>query len=233
MTRTDEGRADGPIRLRHNRIELALHRLSPDKSMAQCRPLLLLHGLGEQTLDVGLMGMTWSGPIYGLDFTGHGASTVPVGGGYTSEVLLGDVDAALAELGPVTILGRGLGAYVALITAAARPDLVHGAVLCDGPGIAGGGVQPGSPALAYPPPWGVNAEATSPDPFALVELSRDVRPPDYAQNLLRLASDDSTLERVFYIAAVARPEWLAVLVNQPGVHVGTVEEALDYYSTEA
>ncbi len=39
------------------------------------------------------------GPIFALDFTGHGASTVPSGGGYTAEMLMADVDAALAELG--------------------------------------------------------------------------------------------------------------------------------------
>ena len=37
----------------------------------------------------------WPGPVLGLDFTGHGASTLPVGGGYTSEILVGDVDAVL------------------------------------------------------------------------------------------------------------------------------------------
>ena len=36
----------------------------------------------------------WPGPVYGLDFTGHGASTVPVGGGYSAEMLLADADTA-------------------------------------------------------------------------------------------------------------------------------------------
>ena len=44
----------------------------------------------------------WPGAVWGLDFTGHGASTVPVGGGYSAELLMGDADAALAELGPAT-----------------------------------------------------------------------------------------------------------------------------------
>ena len=63
----------------------------------------------------------WPGPVWALDFTGHGASTVPRGGGYTAEVLMADADAALAHLGPATVLGRGLGAYVALLLAGARP----------------------------------------------------------------------------------------------------------------
>ena len=86
----------------------------------------------------------WPGPVHGLDFTGHGGSTVPAGGGYTAEILMADADAALAHLGPCTVLGRGLGAYIALMIAGARPDLVRGAVLDDGAGLAGGGDSPGS-----------------------------------------------------------------------------------------
>ena len=57
---------------------------------------------------------------------------------------MADVDVALAELGPSTVVGRGLGAYIALLIAGARPQLVRGAVLCDGPGLFGGGVGPTS-----------------------------------------------------------------------------------------
>src|SRR5690606_28180060 len=135
------------------------------------------HGLGERTPDRVPAHISWPGPVYGLDFTGHGRSTVPVGGGYTSEILVGAVDAALERLGQVTIPGRGLGAYISLLTAAARPAQVVGAILADGPGLVGGGVHPGSPSVPHPPPGSVGP----PDPFALLELSRDVRPPDYAQ----------------------------------------------------
>ena len=48
-------------------------------------------------------------PVWALDFTGHGASSMPVGGGYFCELLMADVDAALAHLGPTTLYGRGLG----------------------------------------------------------------------------------------------------------------------------
>lgn len=215
------------IALKHHRIELALHPLASGAD-ARHRPLLLLHGLGEQTPRQVPDMVDWPGPVFGLDFTGHGASTVPTGGGYTSEVLTGDVDAVLEHLGTVTILGRGLGAYVALLITAARPDLVCGAVLSDGPGLAGGGVQPGSQSLAFPPPW---AENTSPDPLALIELSRDVRPPDYAQNLARLAAERSELDKVLIVAAVARPEWLVGILGEPGVGDGTIQEALGYFAT--
>ena len=56
-----------------------------------------------------------------------------------------------AHLGPATLHGRGLGAYVALLTAGARPDLVRGAVLDDGPGLAGGGAEPTTPFVLGPP----------------------------------------------------------------------------------
>ncbi|MGB6056808.1 MAG: alpha/beta hydrolase [Microthrixaceae bacterium] len=218
---------DGEITwLRHNRIDLALHRLSIG-SDPSFRPLLILHGLGERTPRKVPDFIDWPGPVFGLDFTGHGRSTVPLGGGYTSEVLTGDVDSALAHLGAVTILGKGLGAYVALLITAARPDQVLGAVLTDGPGLAGGGVQPGSPSLAFPPPW---SDGTAPDPLALLELSRDVRPPDYAQNLVRLATDRSELDKTFVVSAVARPEWLKAIATEPGVGSGSVREALELFS---
>ena len=80
--------------LQHSRISLALHRLRD----APGRPLLLLHGLGEQSPgECPDFAAAWPGPVHALDFTGHGASTVPVGGGYTAEVLLADADTAPAR----------------------------------------------------------------------------------------------------------------------------------------
>ena len=112
---------DALTMVRHNRVDLALHRLSTGDGVS--RPLLLLHALGGRTPDRVPDWITWPGPVLGLDFTGHGASTVPTGGGYSAEILVGDVDAALGVTGPVTLLGAGLGAYIALLVAAARPDL--------------------------------------------------------------------------------------------------------------
>lgn len=209
--------------LRHHRSDLALHRLAEGTG----RPLLLLHGLGERTPATVPAHVAWPGPVYGLDFTGHGRSTLPVGGGYTSEILVGDVDAALERLGQVTILGRGLGAYIALLTAAARPAQVVGAVLTDGPGLVGGGVHPGSPSLSYPAP----GSEGPPDPFALVELSRDVRPPDYAQTYVRFFVERSGLDRPLMVTAVVRPEWLVAVAAEPGVGQGTIAEALEYFAT--
>jgi len=205
--------------LRHGHIELALHELRGGSG----RPLLLLHGLGEHTPDeVPAWVAGWPGPIHGLDFTGHGRSTLPRGGGYTAEILLGDADAALEHLGEATVVGRGLGGYVGLMLAGARAARVHGVVVCDGPGLAGGGIQPGSP-LVVLPRYGLGS---TPDPFALVELARDVRPPDYALDYVRFAFESAPVADPVVVSAVVRPEWLAAVVAQPGVVVADRAEAL-------
>ena len=198
--------------LNHNRIRLALHELKAGEA-GDGTPLLLLHGLGESSKMPVAPWDEWAGPIYGLDFTGHGDSTVPRGGGYTAEVLLSDVDVALAEIGPATVLGRGLGAYVALLIAGARPDLVRGAVLADGPGLAGGGSEPGSGTWFRP----ADTDGTAPDPYALFELSRDVRPADYATSFVHLSMAASELDVPLVVTARLRPAWLAAVAKEPGV----------------
>jgi pimeloyl-ACP methyl ester carboxylesterase len=219
--------------LTHVKVRLALHELRPGTG----RPLLLLHGLGEHTpagppASTG----TWPGPVYGLDLTGHGGSSRAPGGGYTAEILMADVDAALAHLGPVTVMGRGLGAYVALLIAGARPNLVVGAVLCDGPGLSGGGPAPHSPSVVAPTDDAVRAatpESGLPDPFALIELARDVRPGDYATTYARQALQFSGLDNPLAIAAVVRPPWLEAVAAEPGVVAEPVAEALARYAAVA
>jgi len=189
--------------------------------------LLLLHGLGEHAParrppELGV----WPGPVFALDFTGHGESSVPRGGGYTAEVLMADVDAALAHLGRATLVGHGLGAYVALLCAGARPKLVRGAILCDGPGLAGGSARPGTPQILVPEP---NAVAP-PDPFALVELATDVRPPDYASSFVRQATHLSGLERPIHVCARERPDWLLAVLAEPSVEECELEAALAYFA---
>ncbi len=213
------------VRLQHGHITLALHHLGEGEG----RPLLLLHGLGERTpseVPAPLSG--WPGPVLGLDLTGHGASDVPAGGGYFCEALMGDVDAALAHLGPVTIHGRGLGAYVALLIAGARATEVRGAILADGPGLAGGGPTPPAASIATaigaPPPGG------TPDPWALHELTRDVRPPDYADTYARLASVNSGLDVAIAVVGVNRPPWLEAVVQEPGVVECSLPEALERFA---
>ncbi len=168
------------------------------------------------------------GAVWALDFLGHGASTRPPGGGYTCETLMADADAALRQIGPATVLGRGLGAYIAVLIAGARPDLVRGAVLCDGPGLMGGGSAPSSPVVAQPR-LVPDAPTDAPDPFALAELARDVRPPDYVANFARQTMSLSPLEIPITVTAIARPEWLEAILDQPGVQEASLAEAMALY----
>lgn len=225
-----------PVMLTHNRVSLALHRLGGDAKGGEvgdgnggAQPLLLVHGLGERTPESAPPWLrTWPGPIWGLDLTGHGASSSSAGGGYTAEILMADIDVALAHLGPATLVGRGLGAYLSLLMAGARPDEVRGAVLGDGPGLAGGGEAPGSPLVMA----GVTLADASPDPFALIELTRDVRPPDYALRFVRQAVNGSTLESPIAVSATVRPPWLDAVADEPGVVDVSLCDALALYARD-
>jgi pimeloyl-ACP methyl ester carboxylesterase len=209
--------------LQHNRIELALNTLRAGEG----RPLLLLHGLGERSpLAVPQELASWRGPLYALDFTGHGNSSVPAGGGYTCELLMADADAALQRLRQATIVGRGLGAYVALLLAGARPKQVRGAILRDGPGLAGGGSGASSPFIPFADP----SQPAPPDPFALVDLATDVRPPDYACIFARLAAQLSELRRPIAVCARERPSWLEAVIKELDVEATTLREALEWYA---
>ncbi|HJR26325.1 MAG TPA: alpha/beta hydrolase [Acidimicrobiales bacterium] len=211
--------------LQHNRIQLALHELRAGTG----RPLLHLHGLAERSpAAVPEHLAAWPGPVWALDLSGHGDSDVAIGAGYFCEVLMGDVDIALAHLGAVTIFGRGLGAYVGLLAAGGRPALVRGVILFDGPGLAGGGPWPVSPyvttSVPPPPPGG------TPDPWAVLELTRDVRPPDYASTFARQAATRSGLDVAIAVTGVNRVPWLDAVVAEPGVVEGTVAEALRLFA---
>jgi pimeloyl-ACP methyl ester carboxylesterase len=211
------------IVLRHSKVDLELHELRAGSG----RPLLLLHGLGERAPEAApSWADEWPGPVFGLDFTGHGGSTVPSGGGYTAEVLMGDADVALSHIGPATVVGRGVGAYIALLIAGARPQLVRGAVLSDGPGLAGGPVGPSSTVVAA-----VDLSAPAPpDPWALVELSRDVRPGDYAANFARQALNLSGLRDPIALCVRARATWVDAVRDELGVvEVPSLEEGVSRF----
>jgi pimeloyl-ACP methyl ester carboxylesterase len=206
----------------HNRVKLALHTLREADGPA----LLLLHSLGDQSpgsVPADVAG--WAGTVYALDFTGHGASAIPNGGGYTAEVLMGDADMALSMTGPATVVGRGLGAYIAVMVAGARPDLVRGAILLDGAGIGGGGDKPGSLVVR-----GVPGRATAPDPFALVELSSDLRPPEYVARFAELAAEHSGLETPIAVCCRSRPDWLKAVLETSGAREMDLATALETFA---
>ncbi len=229
-----EAVTDDIVMLRHNRIDLALHllRREPLDPSVPSRPLLLLHGLGDRSpVSVPDWVAPWPGTIAALDFTGHGSSSCPASGGYSPETLMADVDHALAWLTgdepdrAITVLGRGLGAYVALQIAGARASQVHGAILVDGPGLAGGPTGPSSQAV-----FSLQTDGTTPDPYALVELGRDLRPGDYAVSFVNLANAGSPALNPITVASSFRPKWLAAVADAPGVSEATIADALADYA---
>jgi len=211
------------VTLAHNRISLALHEVRPGTG----RPLLLLHGLGESAASMTRLDVGWDGPVWALDFTGHGDSTVPFGGGYSCEILMADADIALRELGEATVVGRGLGAYIALLIAGARSSIVRGAVLLDGPGLAGGAVHVTSNTETTT----VERAGQAPDPWALIELSHDARPPTYVTTFARLAVNGSGIPDPIAVACKVTPPWVEAISAEPGVltDIG-LQEALDIYA---
>lgn len=214
--------AQSPVFLQHNRIRLALHTLRAGEG----RALLLLHGLGERSpASVPSELITWPGPVFALDFTGHGQSTIPTAGGYTCELLMADVDFALTRLHSVTLVGRGLGAYVALLIAGSRPERVRGTILRDGPGLAGGGATFNSPYIPYVDPQ----HSAPPDPYALVELATDVRPQDYASGFARQAAQFSGLSQPIMVCARERPPWLAAVMHELDLETCTLQQAISWY----
>jgi pimeloyl-ACP methyl ester carboxylesterase len=140
---------------------------------------------------------------------------------------MADVDTALRTCGPSTLLGRGLGAYVALLAAGARADLVRGAILADGPGLVGGGTRPLSPNILCLDDAG--PDPATPDPYAAAELSRDVRPGDYAATWARHAIEYSDLPAPIAVTTIVRPTWIEAILDEPGVVSCSLPEALDRY----
>jgi pimeloyl-ACP methyl ester carboxylesterase len=150
---------------------------------------LFLHALGGSSADWGELTEAWPGRAYALDFSGHGGSDWLLGGAYQAEFLVGDADVALAHIGPAWLIGAGLGAYIALLLAGGRRDLVHGAVLMPGAGLAGGGVEPDFTGIERLTPLMVIANGTGHsgcDPRVAV-LDADVRPLYYVEPFVSAA----------------------------------------------
>lgn len=199
------------MRIAHGRVSLELHLRAERDGPA----LLLLHALYGSSAMWGEMPAAWPGRVYALDFCGHGRSDRLRGGGYYPELLAGDADAALAAIGVAALAGAGVGAYVSLLVAAARPDLVPAALLLPGAGLVGGGAMPDlarpevtldTPAAGEPAPDGC-------DPLVR-GLDRDVRPVEYAAPLARAARRLLLVED-----GQPRPPWWEVCGRSPRAEV--------------
>jgi pimeloyl-ACP methyl ester carboxylesterase len=183
------------MQLLHGRVPIELHTLKP----ASGQPLLLLHALGASVDAWPAEALGWShGPVYGIDFAGHGKSGRVRGGAYYPEYFLADADLALEQIGePCVLAGAGVGAYVALLLAGARADQIPGALLLEGAGLEGGGAVPD-----HDHGRGFDAEdiegfenfvaaasdgyVTGTDPL-VAQCERDIRPVDYVTSYAQSA----------------------------------------------
>lgn len=185
------------MRLHHGRTAIELYELH-----SQTGPgLLLMHELFGCADDWRQGLPLWNGPVYALDFCGHGRAESVRGGAYCAELLVGDADRALEHTGAVAIAGKGIGAYVALLLAGARAERVHGAILLGGRGLNGGGAMPTFDLGARVLEEETGRTADRADPLLYV-LDRDVRPTDYAAHFAAHAS------RLFLVEdGTERPPW--------------------------
>ena len=74
------------------------------------------------------------------------------------------------------------------------------------------------------------AGPATPDPFALAELTRDARPPDYATAYVHQALEFSGMECPVCVCCTERPEWLEAVTSEPGVRETSLEDALALYA---
>lgn len=193
--------------LRH--VQSGRHTVAAYEVKADAGPTLLwLHALGGSARDAQGAASHWPGRVLALDFLGHGESPRPVGGSYTAELFAGDADAVLAESGEAHLAGQGLGAYVALLLAGARPDRVPAALLLPGRGLDGGGAEPTwdqshAELDAHVAEVVANndlAETLPLDPM-LYTVETDLRPRDYARQYADAA------RRLLFADGEPRPPW--------------------------
>ena len=135
------------VELLNGRVTIALHRLR-EAADPQAPTLLLLHELGGSANDWKGETLDWNGPVFALDFTGHGDSGWLRSSAYYPELFLMDADVAHKHIESTgaresCLLGRGIGGYAGLLLAGARPDRIRAAAVLPGAGLAGGGNEPG------------------------------------------------------------------------------------------
>jgi pimeloyl-ACP methyl ester carboxylesterase len=137
-------------------------------------PMVLLHGLGDDERDWGVVLPAFAGRyrVYALDLRGHGRSSHP--GRYSFEVMRDDVIGFLEAVGieRCVLVGHSMGGTVALLLAEAAPHLLTHLILEDVTAPRPGALK--RPPLAPP-------DAPTPFDFAAVNAIRaQINDPDPA-----------------------------------------------------
>ena len=182
------------MELKHGRVSLRLHKLSPASAGDSSPPLLMLHELASSAAAWGDEWRSWQGPVYALDFAGHGESEHAIGRSYYPEFFVIDADLALHAIGDSAYLaGAGIGAYVAMLLAGSRPDRIPAALLLPGRGLASGGESPnfdrdqqGVRAWEARIEGAARTDSQADDPF-VATCEGDLRPLDYVSDFANAA----------------------------------------------
>lgn len=212
------------MQLDHGRTSLSLVELQTGSGPS----LLLLHELYGSAADWRQREIAWTGAVYALDFSGHGASASVKGGAYFCELLTADADCALAQCDATVVAGAGLGAYVALLLSGARADQVQASLLLPGRGLVGGGELP----RWLEKPRRVEDEIRphgQADPLVSY-FESDIRPVDYAATFAAAARALIVLED-----GTERPPWwkAARTATNSTVVDGSVAQAFTELSRRA
>jgi pimeloyl-ACP methyl ester carboxylesterase len=117
-------------------LSVTIRRWNPQRNghadPAAASPLLLVHGLGANTVSWLPVGQALAdrrnGPVIALDLAGFGY-TRSVGTNATIRRNAALVIAALEEFGPSVVIGNSMGGAITIKVAALRPDLVQGLIL--------------------------------------------------------------------------------------------------------
>jgi pimeloyl-ACP methyl ester carboxylesterase len=182
-------------------------------------PLILLHGgiVDSRFFEPIIGALAGRFHVYAPDRRGHGRSP-DVEGAMTFEAGVDDTVALLEDVvgGPAELVGHSNGAFIALLTALARPDLVRRLVLVSGGFhreglLPAGDFDPDAVVDAYGASYGEvspegeehfrvivekTAELESKEPALAAERLREVRP----RTLVMFGDDD--LVRMDHVAAL-------------------------------
>ena len=216
-------------KVQNGRTSLQLHQYADGEGPA----LLLLHELGASSAMWEGKDLAWEGPLWALDFAGHGSSSWRMGGAYYPELFATDAAAALEAIGPAYLAGAGLGAYVALLLSGGHPEKSPATLLCPGKGLAGGGAVPSvAPHReSYDRLLETHRDSTDPTPPTdprTVLAEDDIRPQDYTRSFAERCTSIWLAED-----GTERPAWWSSLRELPEVRTITTsptDTAIDLHA---